>query len=155
LYIAVGDVFYTGGTDTTDEVTIAFNQWLQNTFQSSESYSTFETTIADMEDLDPNVARIDVFDQPSSTESTGNIVGGATLIGLVTLGFAFFIHRKVKNRNDIKDNASLSSESDLGSIQSRSLRPSSNVKYYKGSNVDGDLTFPVTSNSLNTEFEVM
>lgn len=88
-------------------------------------------------------------------ETGDNKLGLAASVSFVVLvgcAFAFIVYRKNRKSSDFNNSEelSLTSQSSRGSRRSRML-----PQHTKRTNCDVDVGFPITSNCLNTEYEVV
>ena len=137
---ATGDIYYTGFDDATkDEIMDAFFDWLLTLYPD-----LVLNTPTDNDKANPSIGQSNqtgqkgvVVEDTGSSTNVGLIVAG-TLVALVGVGAAFFMRSRARGRRSNLD-------------EDQSLVMGSNDKR----NDDASIGFPVSSNSLNNEYEVL
>ena len=133
--------------------------WLDDVLSSYNH--TFSIEEDDKNDLSLGASTTDTITINHSGAGSGAALGVAVAFAaLVFVGLAFFIHRRMRNNSDEFSEVQTTSEGELESVRSNSARSWRNVfdasrgKKNISASESQPITFPVASNSYNTEFEV-
>ena len=136
-FSAEAEVFYTGFDGDEDSVKAAFFTWVNNLYGGTVLNSPSDTTQTIGQSNDATLAGGNVSQEEVGTSSVGLVVAG-TLVALVGVGAAFFMHRRRRGGHSTIE-------------EDRSLVLDANDTRRE----DASIGFPVSSNSLNNEYEVL
>lgn len=135
------------------EILDAFLDWLQSITPGTQILEV-ERTVSSVGELN-GVAK----SSKEGSESNGNktaFILPLVFAALVGIGLAFMMYRRVRGRKSFAEEDSLVFESNERNLQSKTHLRSSRRKYSNVSTGSSDeiIVFPVSSNSLNNEYEV-
>ena len=154
---AEGDVYYI--EDNVEDLNGEIGNWLGDVLSYDHTFA-----LEEKKDLSLGASTTDEITINHSGTGSGAALGVAVAFAaLVFVGFAFFIHRRLSNNSDEFSEVQTTSEGELQSVRSNSVRSWRNVfDASKGSRSKKDvnasesqpIAFPISSNSYNTEYEV-
>lgn len=161
-YSAVGEAYYSGEGDE-NALTEALDTWLKSFSEYIQEPVVISVTLVE-DDKDSKAAvtaGAELSDDQRSANLGTSFSAAASFVVVVGIALAFVIHRKRRRFNDLNstmEEESLTSQQSgrdgHNSLRTKGLRFKSEAQYTGGTNDDGNVSFPVAANCLNTEFEV-
>lgn len=146
---ATGKVYYKGYDGAPEsEILDAFLIWLESITPGTQVLEA-ERTASSFGGL--NEAG-EFTDQGSKSSGKTALILPAVFLALVGVGLAFMMHRRLRGRQSFTEEDSLIFETNL---RSKAYLRSRRSEYSNVSSSDDIIVFPVSSNNLNDEFEVV